>query len=81
MKGLVSGDLSSFAIKQIEKTIESHLPRMELVQREIEKLEHSSQFYSGITKNTYKLNAPNYKAMEVSVSDPREVLRKSKLED
>jgi TRAP-type uncharacterized transport system substrate-binding protein len=83
MKGLVTGDLSSFAVKQIEKTIEAHLPKMELVQREIEKLEHSKNFYSGfnITENTYRLNAPNYKALEVSVSDPKEALRKSKLEN
>jgi len=36
MKGMVSGDLSSFAINTIEKQIQGYLPRMEQIQKEIE---------------------------------------------
>ena len=39
MKGMLTGDLSPFAVKTIQTTIEKQLPRMEALQREIEKLD------------------------------------------
>lgn len=36
MKGLLSGDLSSLAIKEIQKIIERGLPKMESIQKKIE---------------------------------------------
>lgn len=36
MKGLLSGDLSSLAIKEIQKIIEKGLPKMEVIQKKIE---------------------------------------------
>ena len=38
MKGMLTGDLSTFAIKQILKSIEAYLPQMEAVQKEIEQI-------------------------------------------
>jgi hypothetical protein len=39
MKGMLSGDLSPFAVKTIQTTIEQQLPRMESLQKYIEKLD------------------------------------------
>ena len=65
MKGLVSGDLSTFAVKQIQFAIETHLPKMEELQRDIQKLSESSvdKFYADnfkIDKEVYRLNEPQY---------------------
>ena len=39
MKGMLTGDLSSFAVKTIQTTIEKQLPRMEELQMQIEQLD------------------------------------------
>lgn len=41
MKGMLTGDLSSFAVKTIQTTIERHLPRMEQLQMQIEQLDEA----------------------------------------
>lgn len=39
MKGMLSGDMSVYAIQQIQVIIEKQLPKMEYIQKELEKLE------------------------------------------
>jgi hypothetical protein len=41
MKGMLTGDLSSFAVKTIQTTIEKQLPRMEELQMQIEQLDEA----------------------------------------
>lgn len=36
MKGFLTGDMSAFAIKQIQISIEKQLPKMEEIEKEIE---------------------------------------------
>ena len=41
MKGMLTGDLSTFAIKTIQTAIEKQIPRMERLQTQIEQLDEA----------------------------------------
>ena len=50
MKGMLTGDLSAYAIKQILMSIEKFLPKIERVQKEIENvLEFINRNEAGLT--------------------------------
>lgn len=68
MKGLLSGDLSSFAVKEIQRVIEKGLPKMEGVQAKIQEHMESEakdlgEYFNvklGITRAKEEMNQPVY---------------------
>lgn len=81
MKGLLSGDLSSFAVKEIQTIIEKGLPKMESVQMKIQKhIEEEAmdlgKYYDeklGISQAKQQMNQPVYSPTQIE--DLHEQLR------
>jgi hypothetical protein len=46
MKGLLTGDLSAFAIQKMETSIQTFMPEMEELQKKIAEIQDLSEFYS-----------------------------------
>ena len=77
MKGLLSGDLSTYAIKEIQSTIEKSLPKMENIQAKMQRLIESEtnslgSYYDeklGISGVKEQTNQPVYSAAEIEDLD------------
>ena len=80
MKGLLSGDLSTFGLKTIQTSISKHLPRMEHLQKQIQELGQKEDFYFTIDKGVYSMNAPEYRQNEeMVVYDPSAAKKTARL--